>query len=34
MYPVIANANDAVAHELTFFLRYRADVLLARDLDD
>lgn len=33
LYPVIANANDAVAEELTFFLRHHADALWACDLD-
>lgn len=34
LYPVIANANDAVAEELVFFLRHRADALWACDLDN
>jgi hypothetical protein len=33
LYPVIANAADAVAEELAFFLRHRADAFWACDLD-
>jgi hypothetical protein len=34
LYPVIANAAEAVAEELTFFLRHHGDALWACDLDD
>jgi hypothetical protein len=33
LYPVIANAQDAVIEELVFFLRSRADAFWACDLD-
>lgn len=33
LYPVIANAIDAVVEELAFFLRHRADAVWACDLD-
>jgi len=33
LYPVIANANDAVAEELALFLRHRTDAMWACALD-
>jgi len=33
LYPVVANANEAVAEELAFFLRHRGDAVWACDLD-
>lgn len=32
LYPVVANADEAVDEELTFFLRHRSDALWACDL--
>jgi hypothetical protein len=34
LYPVVANAAEAVAEELTFFLRHRSDALWACDLNE
>jgi hypothetical protein len=34
LYPVVANAGEAVAEELTFFLRHRGDAVWACDLND
>lgn len=33
LYPVMANANEAVTEEFTFFLRHRAEAFWACDLD-
>lgn len=33
LYPVVANAADAVTEELAFFLRHRGDAVWACDLD-
>lgn len=34
LYPVVANATEAVAEELTFFLRHRGDAVWVCDLDE
>jgi hypothetical protein len=34
LYPVIANAAEPVAEEITFFMRHRNDALWACNLDD